>query len=78
MYLAMNDPIKALEAYENDLKKHPNRYNGIYGAAISAKLTGNNEKAKQYFESLLLLTEKSNSDRPELAEARSFIKSFEI
>ena len=78
MFVEMNNASKALEAYELNLKSRPNRFNSVYGAAISAKRIGNNEKAKQYFENLLVLTEKSNSDRPELDEARSFIKSFEI
>lgn len=41
-------------------------------------MIGNNIKAKEYFESLLVLTEKSKSDHPEIDEAKSFIKSVEI
>ena len=37
MYLATNKFAKALEAYEADLKTHPNRFNGLYGAGIAAE-----------------------------------------
>jgi len=74
MLLAMNESLQALEAYEIDLKEHPNRFNGIYGAAVSAKSAGNEEKAAYYFKMLLTLTETSGSDRPEIAEAKGFVE----
>ncbi len=73
MLLKANKPIEALHAYELNLKRRPNRFNGIYGAALAAKEIGNNEKAKFYFESLLDLTKDSNSDRPEIREAKEFL-----
>ena len=73
MLLAMNDPSEALKAYEIDLKGHPNRFNGIYGAAVAAKNMGDKDKALEYFEMLLTLTEGSTSDRPEIEEAREFV-----
>ena len=57
MLLAMNQPAEALQAYEEDLKSHPNRFNGIYGAAIAARQIGDKENAKMYFGSLLKLVE---------------------
>ena len=74
MLLAMNKYSQALEAYELDLLRHPNRFNGIYGAAVAAKGLGDEEKATMYFEELLILTENSNSDRPEVEEARTFVE----
>jgi len=76
LLLALNQPAEALEAYKIDLAGHPNRLNGIYGAAIAAKEMGNIEEANQYFEMLLKLTASSNSDRPEVLEARSYLKSI--
>lgn len=73
LLLALNQPVEALEAYELNLKGHPNRFNGIYGAAVAAKASGNQEKALSYFKALLKLTENSNSNRPELKEAKDFI-----
>ena len=37
MLLEMNKPSLALEAFELDLKTHPNRRNGLSGAAIAAR-----------------------------------------
>jgi len=73
MMFDLNKPAEALEAYELDLKGHPNRFNGIYGAALAAKGVGDEKKAKSYFKALLKLTEGSNSERPELVEARAFV-----
>jgi tetratricopeptide (TPR) repeat protein len=75
MLMAMNKPALALEAYEIDLREHPYRFNGIYGAAVAANGIGDQEQAKMYFEMLLALTESSNSDRPEVAEAREYVIS---
>lgn len=74
MLLTLNRPKEALVAYEGNLKKHPERFNGIYGAAVAAKQSGNQEKASQYFKQLIELTKNSNSTRPEVAEAKKFIK----
>lgn len=74
MLLEMNKPKEALTAYEDNLKKHPNRFNGIYGAAIAAKLSGNKEKAALYFNQLIELTNNSISNRPELIEAKAYLK----
>ena len=74
MFLEMDNPKAALAAYEENLKKHPNRFNGIYGAANAAKRTGNKEKATLYYNQLIALTNNSNSQRPEIEEAKSNIK----
>ncbi|WPP49059.1 tetratricopeptide repeat protein [Catalinimonas niigatensis] len=77
LLLAMNKPTDALEAYEEDLKRHPNRFNGVYGAAVAARAIGNKEKANRYFQLLLSLTKNansnSNSNRKEIAEAKAFL-----
>jgi hypothetical protein len=73
MLLELNRPEDALVAYEINLKGHPNRFNGLYGAAIAAKQSGNEEKARLYFNQLLEMTKNSNSDRPELIEARKHV-----
>ena len=49
MLLQMGQTGKALEAYERDLKKHPYRFNGSYGAGQSAEKAGNKEKASFYY-----------------------------
>jgi len=66
---------EALEAYELNLKIRPNRFNGLYGAAVAAEQSGNKEKAKDYYNQLIELAKDSNSNRPELLEAKAFIEN---
>ena len=73
LLLQINEPRKALEAYEEDLKKHPNRFNGLYGAGLAAEKTGNKTKADQYYQQLLSIADSTGSKRPELAVARTWI-----
>ncbi len=74
MLLQFNKPAEALEAYEADLKKHPNRFNGLYGAALSSQRIKNIEKAKYYYQNLIAIANSPNANRPELEVARSFLK----
>ena len=78
MLLELNKPKEALIAYEENLKRHPKRFNGIYGAAIAAKQSGNPEKVKDYFNQLIELTKDSNSNRPEILEANEYLKNNAI
>jgi tetratricopeptide (TPR) repeat protein len=73
MYLELNEPAKALGEYEADLKTHPNRFNGLYGAALAAEKSGDRKKALQYYIQLLTLTNSSMSKRQELKEAQMFV-----
>jgi tetratricopeptide (TPR) repeat protein len=75
MLLKTNKPNDALTVFEKNLSVNPNRFNGLYGAAIAAKIVGDEKKATMYFDSLIKLTKNSNSNRPELAEALSYLES---
>jgi tetratricopeptide (TPR) repeat protein len=72
LLIELDEPSKALEAYNLNLSIRPNRFNSIYGAAIASKLSGKQEKATMYFKQLLKLVENSNSDRTEIKEASDF------
>ena len=48
LLLEMNQPAKALEAYERSLKDSPNRLNGLSGAARAAQLAGDRDKERTY------------------------------
>jgi len=63
----------ALAAFEATKAKEPNRFNGYAGAAKAAQAVGDTATAKANYEKLLALA--SDSDRPVLAEARSFVAS---
>ena len=66
---------EALAAFEATQAKEPNRFNGYAGAAKAAQALGDSAKAKANYEKLLALASGSDSDRPTLAAARSFVAS---
>lgn len=72
MYLEIGEPAKAFEAYQADLKRHPNRFNGLYGAGLAAEKSGNIKEAILYYRQLLSIA--SNSSRPELKLVKSFLR----
>jgi tetratricopeptide (TPR) repeat protein len=73
MLLRLNKPKEALKAFEQNLNERPNRFNGLYGAAMAAKQIGDREKATLYFEQLLELTKNINTERPEIKKAKEFL-----
>ncbi|MDB5199322.1 MAG: hypothetical protein JWO92_1285 [Chitinophagaceae bacterium] len=73
MLLQMNDPGKAWEMYEANLKTHPNRFNAIYGAGLSAEKSGDTAKAKLYYRQLLNIST-ANSNRAELSRIKIYLK----
>jgi tetratricopeptide (TPR) repeat protein len=71
MLLEMKQPAEALKEFQVTLKKEPNRFRALYGAAKAASLLGDRAAARTYFSELLKICEKADSPaRPELAEAR--------
>jgi tetratricopeptide (TPR) repeat protein len=66
---------EALAVFEATMAKEPNRFNGYVGAATAAQALGDSAKAKATYAKLVALAEGSNSDRPTLAVARSFVAS---
>ena len=73
LYLALNRPEDALKAYKLNLKGHPSRFNGIYGAAKAAQQLNDTKLTAYYFEKLIKLSENVNSSRPEISEAKEFL-----
>jgi tetratricopeptide (TPR) repeat protein len=72
MLLEMKQPGPALIEYQAVMKKEPNRFRAVYGAARAASLAGNSTAARTYYAQLLKLCERADAPgRPELAEARS-------
>ena len=76
MYLAMGKYPEAIEAYEANLKKRPGRLNSIYGVALAAKKSGDNLRARNYFQQLHDLGSSGNSSRTELKEAELFLRNL--
>lgn len=75
LLLETKDPSGALREFEASLQAAPNRFNGLYGAANAARVAGDVDQAKTYFAKILEVGAHAEGDRPELAEARAFLKS---
>lgn len=71
--LDLNKPEAALKAYETSLAHSPNRLRALSGAARAAVKLQAADKAKSYYMQLVKLTEKASAERPEIAEAVSFL-----
>jgi tetratricopeptide (TPR) repeat protein len=74
MLMVMNRPAEALEAYEINLRDHPNRFNALYGAGLAAQRCGNAGKAGTFYKQLITVANAAGADRPELAAARLFLQ----
>ncbi len=73
MLLELQQPAAALDEYVRSLRRDPNRYHGLAGAARAAAAAGNVQLAREYFTRLQAQTAESDSPRPEVAAARGFL-----
>jgi tetratricopeptide (TPR) repeat protein len=74
MLLEINQPAQALEQFEATLKKEPNRFRALYGAARAAQVSGNREASRKYFAELLKKCEHADKPgRPEVLEANKAV-----
>jgi tetratricopeptide (TPR) repeat protein len=72
MLLEAGRPADALREFEQNLKKEPNRFRSVYGAARAAELSGNRQKAQTYYGELVKICERGDRPgRPELEQARA-------
>ena len=75
MLLELKQPAEALKEFQATLKKEPNRFRGVYGAAKAASLAGDKAKARQYYAQLLGICKLADAPgRAELVEARAAVK----
>jgi tetratricopeptide (TPR) repeat protein len=73
LLLQLHQPGPALAAYEASLRKHPNRFNALYGAGQAAQQAGDFTKAAAFYRGLLASVPPTPSGRPELTAARQFL-----
>ncbi|HEX5875966.1 MAG TPA: hypothetical protein VFY60_15060 [Pyrinomonadaceae bacterium] len=73
LLLEIKQPAAALREFETSFKSTPQRFNGLYGAARAAQLTGDQIAAKNYYRKLMQLVRGTDSDRPEINEAKVFL-----
>jgi hypothetical protein len=70
MLMQMNKPADALAMYEANLKKRPNRFNSLYGAAMAADRSGKKDVSKNYFKQWQNITGKDFAGNPVLIAAK--------
>jgi tetratricopeptide (TPR) repeat protein len=76
MLLALKQPAEARKEFEATLKKEPNRFRALYGAARAASLAGDAAAARRQYAELLKMCERADTPgRAELAEARRAVAS---
>ena len=74
MLMMLNSPAEAFAEFERSLKRDPNRFRGIYGAARAAEISGNFQASRDYYTKLLALAANRDTERPELTEAQAFLE----
>ena len=70
LLLALGRPQEARAEFEAALKIYPNRFRGLYGAAVAAKQSDDPEGARRYDAALAAQTAKADGSRNELADVR--------
>jgi tetratricopeptide (TPR) repeat protein len=73
MLLLAKQPAQALKEFEETLTREPRRFLDVYGAARAALLSGDHVKALSYYQELVKICKNSDTDRPELQEARKAV-----
>ena len=73
MLLELDQPTLALKEFEASHKIEPNRFRGLYGAALAAAQSGDTAKAKTYYEKLVVLSQNADTQRSEIKEAKAFL-----
>jgi tetratricopeptide (TPR) repeat protein len=74
LLLELGKPSDALVEYRADLTASPNRLNGLYGAARSARLSGEAAAARSYYQKLVALCGKGDGARDQVAEAKAYLE----
>jgi hypothetical protein len=73
MLLERGKPAEALAAFEATVKKEPNRLGAYVGAAKAAELSGNMDKAREYYGKVVAIAADADKTRTDVSEARAFL-----
>ncbi|KIO48532.1 hypothetical protein [Nitrosospira sp. NpAV] len=73
MLLELGRPAQAFAEFERSLKRDPNRFRSIYGAARAAEASDNRKEARDYYAKLQILAADHDTARGELAQAKAFL-----
>jgi tetratricopeptide (TPR) repeat protein len=73
MLLELGNPAQALKEFESSHRAEPNRLMGLHGAAKAAEMSGDLTKAGHYYEKLVSLCKRADTERHELQDAKAFL-----
>ena len=73
LLMELDKPAEALAQYEASIGKEPNRFRGLYGAALAAERSGDTKRARVHYQKLASVTKGSNGARPEMQRVREQI-----
>jgi tetratricopeptide (TPR) repeat protein len=73
MLMDLGRPADALKEYEASIAKEPNRFRGLYGAALAAERAGDMPRARTHYQKLVSICAGSVGGRAELIRARQVI-----
>jgi tetratricopeptide (TPR) repeat protein len=75
LLLELNRPAEAATYFHRGLMLTPNRPKLIFGIARAAEIQGDSGTARKRYEEFLTIWKTADSDRPELAKAREFLRT---
>ena len=73
MLMELKRPAEALKEYEQSQKREPDRFRGLYGAALAAEMAGDARTARRYYARLVQVAGKGEP-RAELKLARTYLE----
>ncbi|PTR15994.1 hypothetical protein C8R31_1028 [Nitrosospira sp. Nsp2] len=73
MLLELDRPAEAFAEFERSLKRDPNRFRSIAGAARAAEMAGNRNDARDYYGKLQTVAADHDSERPELVRGKAVL-----
>jgi tetratricopeptide (TPR) repeat protein len=72
LLMELQRPAEALKEYEQSQKREPDRFRGLYGAALAAEMAGDAKTARRYYARLVQVAGKGEP-RAELQLARAYL-----
>jgi uncharacterized protein HemY len=73
MLMELKRPAEALKEYEQSQKREPDRFRGLYGAALAAEMAGDARTARRHYARLVQVAGKGEP-RAELKLARMYLE----
>jgi hypothetical protein len=74
LLLELNRPAEAFKAFEASLRTAKNRLQSYAGAASAAAASNDVENARNYYARVVELASNADGDRPEIMEAKAYMK----